>query len=73
MHRAYISLALLVSFGAALPACGTGLRRFPVAPPLSRDPDDAAFAPAPAEYVSPFAWDGADQMVFRPVARFFAV
>jgi hypothetical protein len=44
-----------------------------VAPPLARDPDDAAFAPAPAEYVSPFAWDGADQMVFRPVARFFAV
>lgn len=56
----------------ALGACG-GVRRFPVQAPLEKDPDNASFAPAPAEYVSPFAWDGADQMVFRPVSRFFAV
>jgi hypothetical protein len=47
--------------------------RFPLRPVMWRDDDRTAFAPAPAEYVSPFAWDGADQMVFRPVARFFAV
>jgi len=64
---------LVVGLAGALVGCGGGLRRFPVAPPLSHDPDEASFAPAPAEYVSPFAWDGADQMVFRPVARFFAV
>jgi hypothetical protein len=38
-----------------------------------RDHDQEAFAPEPKEYVSPFAWDGANQIVFRPVARFFAV
>lgn len=27
----------------------------------------------PEPYESPFAWDGANQMVFRPVSRFFAV
>lgn len=31
------------------------------------------FAKAPEEYVSPFAWDGANQIVFRPISRFFAV
>ncbi len=28
---------------------------------------------APEDYESPFAWDGVDSMVFRPVSRFFAV
>ncbi|MDB4943331.1 MAG: hypothetical protein JWP97_2865 [Labilithrix sp.] len=27
----------------------------------------------PEPYVSPFAWDGANQIAFRPLARFFAV
>jgi hypothetical protein len=27
----------------------------------------------PTEYVSPFAWDGIDSMIFRPVSRFLAV
>ena len=39
-----------------------------------RDEEDfRAFGPMPEEYFSPFAWDGADQMLFRPMARFFAV
>jgi hypothetical protein len=28
---------------------------------------------APAEYESSFAWDGADNIIFRPISRFFAV
>ncbi|HET8935789.1 MAG TPA: hypothetical protein VFN67_20215 [Polyangiales bacterium] len=55
-----------------LSACANE-QRFPLRPVMWRDDDRTAFAPAPAEYISPFAWDGADQMVFRPVARFFAV
>jgi len=27
----------------------------------------------PEEYFSPFAWDGANQTIFRPISRFFAV
>lgn len=38
-----------------------------------RDLDQVPFAPEPEEYFSPFGWDAADQIVFRPVARFFAV
>lgn len=37
------------------------------------DNDQRPFSPRPADYFSGFAWDGADQMVFRPVADFFAV
>jgi len=47
--------------------------RFPLQPPLTRDPDQTPFAKAPEEYYSPFAWDGANYMVFHPIARFFAV
>ena len=46
---------------------------FPLQAPLTRDPDQTPFAKAPEEYYSPFAWDGANYMVFHPVARFFAV
>ena len=64
-----LPIAFLV---CALCACG-GSERFPVREPLWRDPDQHPFAPAPEEYVSPFAWDGANQIMFRPIARFFAV
>jgi hypothetical protein len=47
--------------------------RFPLRTALWQDDDRRDFAPAPEEYISPFAWDGADQMVFRPLAWFFAV
>lgn len=52
--------------------CGAA-ERFPLKDPMWRDPDQHGFGPEPEEYVSPFAWDGANQIVFRPVARFFAV
>ncbi len=53
-------------------ACG-GSERFPLREPMIRDDDERPFAPEPEEYVSPFVWDGADQIVFRPIARMFAV
>jgi hypothetical protein len=46
---------------------------FPLKEPLTKDPDQKPFAQAPEEYYSPFAWDGANYMVFHPIARFFAV
>ncbi len=60
----------LVSLGLA--ACA-GPARFPLREPMSKDDDERPVARAPEEYYSPFAWDGANQMVFRPIARFFAV
>lgn len=65
-------LALLVLAG--LTSCAHEIRRFPLADPLWVDEGDfRAFQPMPEEYFSPFAWDGADQMLFRPLSRFFAV
>jgi hypothetical protein len=74
-----------VVFVVTLSACGQGEPRFPLREPLRRDTDLAPFkAPcradaeghqlcAPEEYVSPLVWDGADNMVFRPLAETFAV
>ena len=50
-----------------------GSQRFPLREPMLRDPDEQPFFPPPQPYVSPFAWDGANQMVFRPISLFFAV
>jgi len=65
--RACLALALLVL------GCGSPTARFPLKEPLWRDPDRHSFKTPPEEYFSPFAWDGADQLVFRPISRFFAV
>lgn len=56
----------------ALVGCA-GAPHFPLKPPLLRDPDEQPFATAPEEYYSPFAWDGANYMLFHPISRFFAV
>jgi hypothetical protein len=56
----------------AVAGCG-GFRPYPLADPMWRDPDRRTFDEKPAEYVSGLYWDGADQMVFRPFARFWAV
>lgn len=63
-------LALVVGFFAV--SCA-GEPRFPLREPLTKDDDERPFAKAPPEYVSPFAWDGANQLFFRPISRFFAV
>jgi len=47
--------------------------RFPLREPLLRDPDQVPVLKEPEEYYSPFAWDGANQTVFLPISRFFAV
>jgi hypothetical protein len=64
------ALVCLVYVVAA--ACG-GSERFPLREPMARDDDERPFSPAPEEYESAFAWDGANQIVFRPISRFFAV
>ncbi|MET0386790.1 MAG: hypothetical protein ABW321_12565 [Polyangiales bacterium] len=71
-----------------LAACG-GSERFPLREPLwldtdmrpvsipcearPSDEDKKHVACAPEPYVSPLAWDGANNMVFRPISRLFAV
>lgn len=62
----------LCVLGLALAGCASA-SRFPLKAPLTRDDDQAPFAAVPEEYYSPFAWDGANYMVFHPIARFFAV
>lgn len=59
--------ALLLLLGCGGPA------RFPLREPLARDPDQSPVSKPPQEYYSPFAWDAANQTVFRPISRFFAV
>jgi hypothetical protein len=54
-------------------ACACAAPRFPLHEPLLVDHDQQPFSPAPEEYESPFAWDGANQTIFLPVSRFFAV
>ncbi|MCB9789219.1 MAG: hypothetical protein H6744_21290 [Deltaproteobacteria bacterium] len=65
-----LALALAALAGTG---CAHGLRRFPLAEPMTEDPDRQPFAPAPESYFSGFYGDGADQILFRPIARFFAV
>src|SRR6187200_1190562 len=74
---------LLVGVGA----CASGPRPFALRDPMWRDTDldprPAACRPdpekpghqlcRPGEYVSSFAWDGADNIIFRPLTEFFAV
>jgi hypothetical protein len=64
--RAPCALAVL------LLGCG-GSPYFPPKEPLQRDNDERPFTPEPKEYVSAFAWDAANQTLFRPLARVFAV
>jgi hypothetical protein len=78
--RALFALALI---GCVSPA----IRRFPVREPMLRDDDTHPWRSdcgpdvhdpkkttcLPPEYVSPFIWDGANAMIFRPVTQFLAV
>lgn len=80
-------LALGLAFG--LTGCAGSERRFPLRDPLwqdtdqhpvsvdcearptSKEPSHVACSPEP--YVSPLIWDGADNSIFRPLTRVFAV
>jgi hypothetical protein len=73
----------------SIAGCASTPRRFPLRPPLWQDTDLRSFvaacriepskkdpqhiACAPELYVSPLVWDGADNTVFRPLSRVFAV
>ncbi len=65
-------MKLLMLMLPLLAACGS-LRPFPLAEPMTSDPDMQPFAPMPAKYFSPLVWDAADNLVFRPISNFFAV
>ena len=56
-----------------LSTCASAPRRFALKEPLWEDPDQRPFAPKPSEYRSPFIWDGADNLFFRPMAEAFKV
>ncbi|HTB74198.1 MAG TPA: hypothetical protein VK762_13190, partial [Polyangiaceae bacterium] len=86
--RAFAAASPLLLAACALTACAhTDPRRFPLAAPVVRDQDldlvDAAchadaddpkkVVCAPEEYESSFSWDAADNSIFLPVSRFFAV
>ena len=52
-------------------ACATSIRRFPLATPRWEDADREPFAERPDDYYSGLIADGADKMLFRPLARLF--
>ena len=67
-----IRKAAILTMALAAVGCA-GVGRFPLAQPIWVDLDKRPFPTKPEEYVSSFLWDGADQMAFRPVAKFFKV
>jgi hypothetical protein len=88
-RTALAGLGAILGVALGIPACASSERRFPLRAPLWQDTDlrsvslPCRFDPtkkdrahiscAPKEYVSPLVWDGIDNMIFRPVARAFAV
>ncbi len=73
MKIVFTFLAVTLSIGAATLGCANDLRKFPLAEPMTVDQDKRPYGPEPEEYYSSFLWDGADQMVFRPNAKFWKV
>jgi len=82
------SAGLAMGFTALLAlGCASEVRRFPLREPVWRDTDlDPVAIPCrphpekkdvqvchPEPYESSFAWDGADNLLFRPTSDFFAV
>lgn len=83
--RAIYTMFAVTSFAG----CSSEPPRFPLRAPLSVDPDTVPVSVRcrnaddkddpnkvvciPTEYVSSFAWDGADNMAFRPIAKFLQV
>jgi hypothetical protein len=50
-------------------ACSNGIRQFAARPVVWHDHDRRTFTPAPRESFSPYFWDAADQMIFRPASE----
>lgn len=86
VSRVFVRLVAVAALPLLLAGCGGGLRRFPLREPMLRDADVAPVALpcrpdpkhpgratcAPSSYESSFAWDAADNTVFRPIARALA-
>ena len=88
-RTALTGLGAVIGVVVGVAACASSERRFPLRAPLwqdtdlrsvtlpcRRDPtkkDRAHISCAPEEYVSPLAWDGVDNMIFRPFVRVLAV
>jgi len=68
LHRVVVAALALSTI-----ACASAPRKFPLRDPLWVDDDQRPFKGTPEEYWSPLAWDGADQTIFRPMSKFFAV
>jgi hypothetical protein len=82
-----LSTPILAFSALTLLGCSETVRRFPLRDPLWVDNDTAPHKVAcrkdpkdskkqlcmPEEYVSSFAWDAADNTIFRPMSRFWAV
>jgi len=82
-------LPAAAALAASVACGGAALRPFPLRAPMARDTDlnpvklpcrkdptpkdPAHVSCAPEVYVSPLAWDGIDNSIFRPLARVFAV
>jgi hypothetical protein len=73
MKLVFKFLALTLGIGATTIGCADELRKFPLKDPITVDQDKRPYGPEPEEYYSSFLWDGADQMVFRPNAKFWKV
>ena len=63
------TLSLTLAAAGSLLECASAPRRFAAREPLWTDTDTRPIHHAPHSYYSPLLWDGADQMVFRPVTR----
>jgi hypothetical protein len=68
---ATLTATLIAAATAA--ACGGGVRKFPPKEPVWQDDDRHPFTERPEGYYSPLGWDAADQTLFRPLTRVFAV
>lgn len=64
---------LVVAAALSWPGCGSTFRKFPLREAMWQDPDTRPHRTPPEEYYSPWAWDAADQTVFRPFTRIWAV
>jgi hypothetical protein len=69
---AYRRAVFLALAGLSIHGCGaTQTPRFPFAQVVWEDDDRRAFSPTPAEYYSPYMWDGAENTFFRPASEFW--
>lgn len=71
--KQYLRIVLGGLLAIGFVACASDIRRFPLADPLWEDPDRGHVPERPGEYYSGLLSDGADMMVFYPVANALAL